>query len=66
MINQNLPSISGGVGEDQAADGFSEYSIRSGFYRLNYTYDEKYMLTASGRYDGSSKFPKDSRFGFFP
>ena len=24
------------------------------------------MLTASGRYDGSSKFPKDSRFGFFP
>ena len=66
MINQSLPSISGGVGEDQAADGFSEYSIRSGFYRLNYTYDEKYMLTASGRYDGSSKFPKNSRFGFFP
>lgn len=66
MINQNMPSISGGVGEDNAADGFSEYSIRSGFYRLNYTFDEKYMLTASGRYDGSSKFPKKSRFGFFP
>lgn len=66
MINQDLPSISGGVGEDHAADSFSEYSIRSGFYRLNYTYDEKYMFTASGRYDGSSKFPKNSRFGFFP
>ena len=50
MINQDLPSISGGVGEDHAADSFSAYSIRSGFYRLNYTYDEKYMLTASGRY----------------
>lgn len=66
MINQNLPSISGGVGEVFADDAYSEYSIRSGFYRFNYDFAGKYLLETNGRYDGSSKFPKISRFGFFP
>lgn len=33
---------------------------------MNYDYKGKYLLEVNGRYDGSSKFPKDSRFGFFP
>lgn len=66
MINQNLPSISGGTGEVFADDAYSEYSIRSGFYRINYDYAGKYLFETNGRYDGSSKFPKVSRFGFFP
>ncbi|WP_436414096.1 TonB-dependent receptor [Petrimonas sp.] len=66
MINQDLPSISGGVGEVFADDAYSEYSIRSGFYRVNYDFAGKYLLETNGRYDGSSKFPKVSRFGFFP
>jgi hypothetical protein len=45
---------------------FREYSIRSGFYRINYDYQGKYLLEANGRYDGSSKFPEENRFGFFP
>src|SRR5690606_28950131 len=37
-----------------------------GFYRLNYDYKGKYLLETSGRFDGTSRFPKSSRFGFFP
>lgn len=66
IINQNLPSISGAVGETFADDSFSEYSIRGGFYRVNYDYQGKYLFETNARYDGSSKFAKKSRFGFFP
>ena len=34
--------------------------------RVNYTYDDRYIVEASGRYDASNKFPKDKRWGFFP
>ncbi|SHF90744.1 TonB-linked outer membrane protein, SusC/RagA family [Mariniphaga anaerophila] len=34
--------------------------------RINYVYNDKYMLTATGRWDGSSKFGKNSKWGFFP
>ena len=47
-------------------DKYSEYTIRGAFFRLNYNYDNKYLVEVNGRYDGSSKFPKESRFGFFP
>lgn len=66
MINGELPSIGQGTGELTAGDSFSEHSTRSLFYRVNYAFDDKYLIGTSGRYDGSSKFPKDSRFGFFP
>jgi len=36
------------------------------FGRANYTFREKYILSVSGRYEGSSKFYKDNRWGFFP
>ena len=31
-----------------------------------YIFQDKYLLEANGRYDGTSRFPKDDRFGFFP
>lgn len=34
--------------------------------RLNYSYDNRYSLTATGRYDGSSTLSEDNRWGFFP
>lgn len=34
--------------------------------RLNYDYKHKYLLEVNGRYDGSSKFPKNDRYAFFP
>lgn len=36
------------------------------FTRLNYAYDDKYLVTATLRRDGSSKFPSDNRFDNFP
>ncbi len=41
-------------------------NLRSWFGRLNYAYDGKYLLEISFRYDGSSKFASDRRWGFFP
>lgn len=46
--------------------GGSEWTFAGLFYRLNYAYDERYLLELNGRYDGSSKFPEDQRYGFFP
>lgn len=66
MINPDMPSFSGSTGITTAVDEFKEYAIRSGFFRFNYNYKEKYLLEVNGRYDGSSKFPHDTRYGFFP
>lgn len=43
-----------------------EYGLVSYFGRLNYDYKSKYLFTATYRADGSSKFKKGNRFGFFP
>lgn len=40
--------------------------LQSAIARLNYAYDEKYLLTATLRADGSSRFPANQRFGYFP
>ncbi|MCO5239414.1 MAG: TonB-dependent receptor [Chitinophagaceae bacterium] len=66
MINDDLPSIGQGVGQIISGDNFSDYSLRGVFYRLNYSYKNKYLFEANGRYDGSSKFPPGNHFGFFP
>jgi TonB-linked SusC/RagA family outer membrane protein len=44
----------------------NEYAILSGLSRVNYGYKGKYLLTASLRADGSSRFGKANRWGYFP
>ena len=61
-----VPSLGGGTSTLSAKDYYTEYAVRGGFFRVNYNYKDKYLLEVNGRYDGSSRFPKDSRFGFFP
>ncbi|WP_400262663.1 SusC/RagA family TonB-linked outer membrane protein [Sphingobacterium sp. SG20118] len=46
--------------------GGKEWAYLGLFYRFNYAYDNKYLIELNGRYDGSSKFPENQRFGFFP
>lgn len=36
------------------------------FFRINYSYLDRYLLEVNGRYDGSSRFPSDQQWGFFP
>jgi len=53
--------------ELQAVDDRVIEEARAGFiFRGNYSYDNKYLIEAGGRYDGSGHFPKNSRWGFFP
>ena len=67
LINDQVPSFNTATGETKTiTDQYREYSVRGAFYRLNYDYEGRYLFEANGRYDGSSKFPKKSRFGFFP
>ncbi|MGV3687138.1 MAG: SusC/RagA family TonB-linked outer membrane protein [Daejeonella sp.] len=44
----------------------SRNTLQSYFGRFNYNFREKYLFEANARYDGSSRFPKDSRWGLFP
>ena len=46
--------------------GASSWAMMSWYARLNYNYKQRYLLEVNGRYDGSSRFTKDNRWGFFP
>ena len=43
-----------------------DWTMMSGFFRVNYNYKYKYYFTGSFRADGSSKFPSTNRWGYFP
>lgn len=66
MIAPSAPSFTSVTGKIIPQNSYSDYAIRGAFYRINYNYKDRYLFEANGRYDGSSKFPKDDRFGFFP
>ncbi|MEP7259233.1 MAG: TonB-dependent receptor, partial [Flavitalea sp.] len=66
LINNDIPYASLARGDQFVTDAASEYAIRGTFARLNYSYDNRYLLELNGRYDGSSRFPKSNRFAFFP
>ena len=66
LISSTLPYLGLTTGEMTLNAGYSSYATRSYFGRLNYTFNERYILEGTGRYDGSSRFPKASRWGFFP
>lgn len=46
--------------------GDGQNSLNSYFARANYSFKDKYLLTVTGRMDGSSKFGENSKYGFFP
>ena len=58
--------IDAGTTDPNAWGNIAESSLISYFGRLNYTFDEKYIVSATFRSDGSSKFAKGNKWGFFP
>lgn len=66
LITTEVPSISTALGDFTLDDYMNHWSTQGVFGRLNYNFDEKYLLEISARYDGSSRFAPDSRWGFFP
>lgn len=56
-----------GLGSSQTtSSGYTEWSLQSYLGRLNYTLLDRYLFTASMRIDGSSKFSKGNKYGYFP
>ena len=65
--SDNVPHLSAGGADGQLNHGGGyDWAIQSIFGRLSYNYDQRYLFETTMRYDGSSRFPKDSKYGFFP
>lgn len=67
-LTQNIESLSAGTPDPAAPASGAEYKSaeESYFARINYTYDNKYSISLSGRADGSSNFGPGNRWGYFP
>lgn len=65
-IPTSQTALAGNMGGSTRPMNTSLNDIESLFGRASYSYKEKYYGEASFRYDGSSKFAKDQRWGFFP
>lgn len=66
LIDQNTPSLGMGAGDKSINSSESHWGVNGYFARFNYNYKQRYLVEFNGRYDGSSKFPKESRYAFFP
>lgn len=52
---------------DQYATSYHSHEARAGFFgRINYMFKNRYLIELNGRFDGSSNFPEDQQWGFFP
>lgn len=66
LITEQVPSLNTSLGDKKVKDQISHWATQGVFGRLNYNFDEKYLLEISARFNGSSRFAKGSRWGFFP
>jgi TonB-linked SusC/RagA family outer membrane protein len=67
LIFEDATDINLALGQSiQTSGGYEQWAILGGFYRLNYAFKDRYLVELNGRYDGSSKFPNDQRYAFFP
>lgn len=67
LVYEDAQDINLAVGESiTTSGGYRKWKIAGGFFRLNYNFKERYLLEVNGRYDGSSKFPSDEQWAFFP
>jgi TonB-linked SusC/RagA family outer membrane protein len=67
LIYQDAQDISLALGNSiTTAGGWDRWAIAGGFFRLNYGFKDRYLVEVDGRYDGSSKYPSNERYAFFP
>lgn len=67
LITEQDPTLNLGSKEGMSNNGgAAQWAIRSGFGRLNYNYNDRYLLEVNLRYDLSSRFHKSNRGGLFP
>lgn len=64
--NDAIYIMDAGVNNESITGSGTDDALRSYFGRINYDYKGKYLLDINARYDGSSRFAKANRWGFFP
>ncbi|MEZ5103985.1 MAG: TonB-dependent receptor [Draconibacterium sp.] len=67
ILFEDAESIALTIGENISTDGsYNKWRIAGQFYRVNYSFKDKYLIELNGRLDASSKFPSDQQTAFFP
>ena len=67
LLTPDVNNINLAVGDEMTISAYeTKWNVAGFFGRINYAYDGRYLLELNGRYDGSSKFPEYSQWGFFP
>lgn len=67
LIYENVQDINLALGQSiTTTGGWERWNIQGEFFRLNYSFADRYLVEVNGRYDGSSKFPSSQRYAFFP
>lgn len=66
LITDRVPTLNTSTTDPRASGGYQHWATAGFFGRLNYAYQDKYLLEVNGRYDGSSRFPRELRWNLFP
>jgi len=68
LLDASKPNFSlmDGIDFTMKDNGSYSWGFAGTFFRTNYSYKGKYLAEISGRYDGTSKFPTNQKWGFFP
>ena len=66
LVDPSLGAIDAGTTNGNITGNYNEWAMRSYFGRINLNFDDRYLLEANLRSDGSSKFAKSHRWGYFP
>lgn len=59
-------NLGSGTLKPSVGSDYDKWAMNSYFLRLAYNYNNTYMATVTGRYDGSSKFGQNNKYAFFP
>ncbi|MFV0266366.1 MAG: SusC/RagA family TonB-linked outer membrane protein, partial [Draconibacterium sp.] len=67
LLLEDAESLNMALGESiTTSAGYEKWRIAGAYFRFNYAYKDRYLMEVNGRYDGSSKFPEDQQYAFFP
>ncbi|WP_372948056.1 SusC/RagA family TonB-linked outer membrane protein [Mariniphaga sp.] len=67
ILFEDAENISLTIGENISTNGsYNKWRVAGQFYRVNYSFKDKYLIELNGRLDASSKFPEDQQTAFFP
>ena len=66
LISNSVPTLNTATESPTTSGGYAHNGVAGFFGRINYSYKDRYMVEVNGRYDGSSRFIGDKRWGFFP